>query len=233
MHFWICLDLRQAGKLVRSELNSQIRRYLHFSSEKVRIVIGRLAARFPLSPNYSKSREGSTSHFRESRIFPPHKNICLFALARPLSIESLLEALARPLSTESDFSSESQIFGVIKNLGSLRKFSQGIRSTQRMHFWICYDLQMIGKLVRSQLNTHIQSSGPFSIKKLRIVMGTLGARGKPSTVVTARDDSQSPSTIMREDNSAEKSPRAPDYVSVIRLSKRESTENQPKNVELP
>ena len=50
------------GKLVRSELNTQILSYDHFSGEKLRIVMGPLAARFPLSPNYSKSREGSTSH---------------------------------------------------------------------------------------------------------------------------------------------------------------------------
>ena len=36
MHFWICLDLRKAGKLVRSETNSQILRYLHFCEPTAR-----------------------------------------------------------------------------------------------------------------------------------------------------------------------------------------------------
>ena len=52
--------------MVRSELNSQILSYDHFSGEKLRIGQGPRAARFPLSPNYSKSREGSTSHILEA-----------------------------------------------------------------------------------------------------------------------------------------------------------------------
>ena len=64
--------------------------------------------------------------------------------------------------------------GSYKNTSCSSPFSQGIESAKRMHFWMSYDLTEVGKLLRSQTNTQV----------LR-----LGSRGKPSTVVTARDDS--------------------------------------------
>ena len=62
IHSWICLDLRNVKKLVPRETNSQILRYLDFSGQNLRKIQSHDRLRFPLQPNYSKSREGSTSH---------------------------------------------------------------------------------------------------------------------------------------------------------------------------
>ena len=48
------------------------------------------------------------------------------------------------------------------DLSTHRKWPQGIESTQRMHFWIAFDLIYNRKLVRSQLNSQILSCDHFS-----------------------------------------------------------------------
>ena len=66
MHFWMCLDLTEVGKLLTSQLNSQILRYLHFRDR---------LSRFFRSPNWPQiarapvlllEQKGSTSHFSDS-----------------------------------------------------------------------------------------------------------------------------------------------------------------------
>ena len=58
-----------------------------------------------------------------------------------------------------------------KNLSLLTTFSETIELTQRMHSWIAFNLKMIGKLVRSQLNTQILSYNHFCGEKLRKILG--------------------------------------------------------------
>ena len=55
--------LTLGGKLFPCQLNSQILSRKHFCGEKFEIVLEHDWCNFPLNPNYSKSREGSTSHF--------------------------------------------------------------------------------------------------------------------------------------------------------------------------
>ena len=57
MHFWIGLDLILEGKLVRSQLNTQILSYDHFSVQKIQKILGQVVARFPVSPNYSRAEK--------------------------------------------------------------------------------------------------------------------------------------------------------------------------------
>ena len=56
-------------------------------------------------------------------------------------------------------SSKIDVFGhfsvSLKNLSSIRKFAQGIKSTQRMHFWITYNLRKGRKLLPSETNSQI------------------------------------------------------------------------------
>ena len=50
------------------------------------------------------------------------------------------------------------IFGDhVSDFSSGRDFSQGIKSTQPMYFWIALDLILEGKLLRSQLNSQIMT----------------------------------------------------------------------------
>ena len=63
MHSWIALGLRNVKKLVPCQTNSGILSYDHFSGQKVRKILGHSCRDLSLDPNYSKSREGSTSHF--------------------------------------------------------------------------------------------------------------------------------------------------------------------------
>ena len=51
------------GKLFPCQLNSQILSRKHFSGKKIPKVLNPCWRNCPLNPNYSKSREGSTSHF--------------------------------------------------------------------------------------------------------------------------------------------------------------------------
>ena len=62
-HFWIALLLILDGKLLRCQLNLQILSCDHFSDQNTQIFPGPVNARFPVIPNYSKSSEGSKSHF--------------------------------------------------------------------------------------------------------------------------------------------------------------------------
>ena len=82
IHFWIAFYLSKSIKLVRSQLNSQILSYDHFSGQKSQIFLVKfghnfprhritleqwrlyesLEARFPLKAYYSKSWKGCTSH---------------------------------------------------------------------------------------------------------------------------------------------------------------------------
>ena len=55
MHFWIALDLIYNRKLVRSQLNSQILSYDHFSAQKLRKILAQVDAQFLVSPNYSRA----------------------------------------------------------------------------------------------------------------------------------------------------------------------------------
>ena len=62
IHFWIALCLRNVKKLVPCQTNTRILSYDHFSAEKIRKILDHSWRQFSLNPNYSKSREGSTSH---------------------------------------------------------------------------------------------------------------------------------------------------------------------------
>ena len=88
-----------------------------------------------------------------------------------LGILEALWNLPDSFREKSKFHENIDLLVSLKNLCSTRKSSQGIESTQRMHFWICLDLTKVYKLVRSQLNTRILSYDHFSDDKLRIVMG--------------------------------------------------------------
>jgi len=58
-----------------------------------------------------------------------------------------------------------------KNLSSKTAFSKTIGLTQRIHSWTAFNLKMIGKLVRNQLNTQILSYNHFCAEKLRKILG--------------------------------------------------------------
>ena len=73
--------------------------------------------------------------------------------------------------------------GHTRNLSPTRKFAQGMELNQRMHFWMSQDLRKARKLLRSETNSQILRN------LVRAVNRQLGARGKPSTWATARDDS--------------------------------------------
>ena len=67
MHFWIALSLRNLKKLVPCKTNTQILSNVNFPGQKLPKILGHYWHRFPLKPNYSMSREGSTSHLKHSR----------------------------------------------------------------------------------------------------------------------------------------------------------------------
>ena len=62
------------------------------------------------------------------------------------------------------------------NLSLNRKFAQGIESTQRMHFWIAYDLMKTRKLVWSQTNSHIFGNLDFCVQNLHLFDYPVDAR---------------------------------------------------------
>ena len=77
-------------------------------------------------------------------------------LARALgnSLDLPRSCLAR-FEKNRKFMKISLFRGHATDLSVHRKFSQGMGSTQRMHFWIAFDLKMKEKLLRSQLNTQL------------------------------------------------------------------------------
>ena len=64
LHFWIARDLIYKGKLLRSETNSQISSNLHFSYPFTPFFDKPICSEFPVPLYYSKSLDGSTSHFK-------------------------------------------------------------------------------------------------------------------------------------------------------------------------
>ena len=67
MHSWIGLDLRKVQKLVRSQTNTRILSYDHFSDDFAQKILRHSSRHLALSRNYSKSSEGSTSHTWSAR----------------------------------------------------------------------------------------------------------------------------------------------------------------------
>ena len=53
MHSWIGIDVRKAGKLLRSETNSQILGYFTFTVQNLHFFDNPIEARFPSKPYYS------------------------------------------------------------------------------------------------------------------------------------------------------------------------------------
>ena len=72
-------------------------------------------------------------------------------------------------------------------------FSKTHKLTQDLHSWTAITFVEVGKLLRRQTNSQIRSNLHFCVQKLKIfdnpIESKLSARGKPSTWVTARDDS--------------------------------------------
>ena len=62
IHSWIAHGLRKRTKLVSCKTNTGILSYGHFSGQKIRKIQSHSWRNLSLQPNYSKSREGSTSH---------------------------------------------------------------------------------------------------------------------------------------------------------------------------
>ena len=69
IHSWIAFDLRKVGKLIRCQTNSWKFRFLNFRDQNLRKILDHSWRRFSLDPNYSKSREGSTSHVKRIQGF--------------------------------------------------------------------------------------------------------------------------------------------------------------------
>ena len=78
IHSWIALGLRKVQKLVPCELNTQILSYDHFSGQNLRKILGHSWRQFSLQPNYSKSGEGSTSHFQYGKNTPTSNELTDF-----------------------------------------------------------------------------------------------------------------------------------------------------------
>ena len=77
VYFWICLEIIYPQKLFPRETNTQILRNLNFSSQKLPKILGHSWRQLPLKPNYSMSREGSTSHMAD--LGPSHSRAAKFS----------------------------------------------------------------------------------------------------------------------------------------------------------
>ena len=146
------------GKLLRCQLNVQILTSDYFSDQNTQIFPGPVNARFPVIPNYSKSSEGSTSHFNlkvnllNSRML---KNTRRATGKLPGSFREVLTKKLR-------FQKKKHFCRSNENLSVIRTFAQGIDWEQRRHFWIAFAMVLNGKLLRTQTNSQILSYDHFS-----------------------------------------------------------------------
>ena len=88
---------------------------------------------------------------------------------------------------ESTFHENLDFLVSYQNLYLSTDFSITHRQTQRMQFWIAFELTKGGKLLWSETNSRILRYSTFSVQNLHFfdnpIEARLGARGKPSTYV--------------------------------------------------
>ena len=80
--------------------------------------------------------------------------------------QDLIQRVRRTLDKNRCFVKISDCRRHVANLSSRGKFAQGIESTQRMHFWIAYDLIKDRKLLRRQTNSQILRNLDFCVQNL-------------------------------------------------------------------
>ena len=105
------------------------------------------------------SRVKRTYGFRDISLFLSKTNTFL---QPPLKYDSPYNRITLRAETGStSHFMKISILGVMKNLSLNGKFSQGMQLTQRMHFWIAYDLRKAGKLVWCETNSGIERNIHF------------------------------------------------------------------------
>ena len=131
IHSWIALGLRNLKKLVPCELNTQILSCGHFSGQNLRKILKPSWCHLSLQPNYSKSREGSTSHFPFNRITLEQRRLyesvhvsCSITCVFHWSTDSWKKT-TEPLNNRKKMSSSMEkfeIFGIVCSaLGDLKR----------------------------------------------------------------------------------------------------------------
>ena len=68
IYFWIAYDLMKSEKLLRSETNSQILKYLHFCDPTARFFHSSIEIKLPSASTLLLEQKGSTSHFQHGKI---------------------------------------------------------------------------------------------------------------------------------------------------------------------